>query len=61
MPTLIVEEVDYKSEPGAKLSIENGIQYPPAVFIDGELFAKGKIDADSMVKMIRESDVVVKS
>jgi glutaredoxin len=56
MPTLTVEEVEYKSESGTKLSIENGIQYPPAVFVNGKLFAKGKIDADSIVKKIRESN-----
>lgn len=61
MPTLRVEEVEYKSESGAKLSIENGIQYPPAVFVNGKLFAKGKIDAESMVKMIRGSNEEVKS
>lgn len=56
MPHLAVEEVEYTSASGAKLSIENSIQYPPAVFLDGKLIAKGKIDADSMIKLIRESN-----
>ena len=56
MPNLTLEEVDYKSPPGVKLSIENSIQYPPAVFLDGKLIAKGKIDADSVVRMIRTSN-----
>jgi len=56
MPTLTVEEVEYTSAAGAKLSIENSIQYPPAVFLEGKLIAKGKIDADSMIKSIREKN-----
>ena len=44
MPSLSVEEVEFKSSSGWKLSIENGILYPPAVFLNGELLAKGKID-----------------
>lgn len=56
MPNLTVKEVDYTSASGVKMSIENGIQYPPAVFLDGNLIAKGKIDAESVIKAIRESD-----
>jgi glutaredoxin len=56
MSNLAVEEVEYTSPSGAKLSMENNIQYPPAVFLDGKLIAKGKIDADSMIKSIHESD-----
>lgn len=54
MPNLIVEEVDYTSTSGVTLSMENDIQYPPAVFLDGKLIAKGKIDANSVIKAIRE-------
>ena len=61
MPGLRVEEVEYKSASGVTLSIENGIQYPPAVFVNGKLFAKGKIDAESMIKIIRESKEELKS
>jgi hypothetical protein len=57
VPSLRVKEVEYTSASGSKLSIENSIQYPPAVFLDGKLIAKGKIDADSMIKTIRESNV----
>ena len=56
MPNLTVEEIEYTSMAGAKLSIENSIQYPPAVFLEGKLIAKGKIDADTMTKSIRESN-----
>ncbi len=56
MPNLTVEEVEYTSASGAKLSIENSIQYPPAVFLDGKLIAKGKIDADSMAQLIRKGN-----
>lgn len=56
MPDLALEEVEYKSESGAKLAIENGIQYPPAVFVDGKLIAKGKIQADSLIRTIRKNN-----
>ena len=56
MPELAVKEVEYTSESGVKLSIENSIQYPPAVFLDGKLIAKGKIDVDTMIEIIRESN-----
>jgi len=54
MPHLTVEEVEFTSPAGTNLAIENGILYPPAVFINGKLIAKGKIDADTMVTTIRK-------
>ncbi len=54
MPNLTVEEVEFTSPAGSKLAIENGILYPPAVFLNGQLVAKGKIDADAMVAQIRK-------
>ena len=56
MPGLCVEEVEFKSVSGSKLSIANNVLYPPAVFLDGMLFAKGKIDAEKMIAAIRESN-----
>ncbi len=53
MPDLVVELVDMTSPDGSKLAIENTILYPPAVFIEGKLFGKGKIDTDRMVESIR--------
>ncbi len=53
MADLAVEEVDYYSSAGSKLAMENGITYPPAVFIEGRLFEKGKIHTDEMVSSIR--------
>jgi predicted thioredoxin/glutaredoxin len=55
MPNLAVEEVEYTSAQGTKLSMESIIQYPPAVFLDGKLIAKGKIDTEKMIKVIREN------
>ena len=55
MPELSVEEVEFKSLSGSKLSIESSVLYPPAVFLDGKLLAKGKIDAEKMIVAIRES------
>ncbi len=54
MPSLTVETIDVTSPEGTKLAIENGIIYPPAVFIEGKLFGKGKIDAHSMTESIRK-------
>ncbi len=58
MPNLTVEEVEFSSPYGAKLSVENNILYPPAVFLDGKLLAKGKIDANKLTTTIRESNVI---
>lgn len=54
MSDLAIEEVEFSSPVGSKLAMENGILYPPAVFVNGTLIAKGKIDADKMVTSIRE-------
>jgi predicted thioredoxin/glutaredoxin len=54
MPDLIVEEMEFASPNGSRLAMEHGILYPPAVFIDGTIIAKGKIDADKMIATIRE-------
>lgn len=48
-----VEEIDFTSPTGSKMSIENNITYPPAVFVDGKLAAKGKIYAEQLVAAIR--------
>jgi len=56
IPDLALEEMEFASPAGSKLAIENGILYPPAVFLNGKLIAKGKIDADKMVASIRELD-----
>jgi len=55
MPNLTVEEVEFTSPIGTKLAIENGILYPPAVFLNGVMIAKGKVDADAMVMEIRKA------
>ncbi|MGI0014104.1 MAG: glutaredoxin domain-containing protein [Nitrososphaera sp.] len=56
MPGLSLEEIDFASPAGSKLAVENAILYPPAVFIDGKLIGKGKIDAEKLVATIREMD-----
>jgi predicted thioredoxin/glutaredoxin len=56
MTKLTVEEVEYRSPHGSKLAITNDILYPPAVFLDGQLIAKGKIDADIMIAKIRKAN-----
>jgi hypothetical protein len=53
MTKLTVEEVEFRSPHGSKLAIAHDILYPPAVFLDGQLIAKGKIDAGTMAAKIR--------
>jgi predicted thioredoxin/glutaredoxin len=59
MTNLTVDEVDFASAFGSKLAIDNGVLYPPAVFLDGNLIGKGKIDADDMTATIRSAIQVV--
>ena len=47
-----VEEIDFASPTGSKMAIENNVTYPPAVFVDGKLVAKGKIYAEQLVAAI---------
>lgn len=58
MPSLVVEEINFASPAGSKLAMENGVLYPPAVFLDGKLIGKGKIDTDAMTATIRETNGV---
>jgi alkyl hydroperoxide reductase subunit AhpF len=55
MPSLLVQEVDFTTTLGSKLAIENNILYPPAVFLEGKMIAKGKIDVDNLIATIRET------
>ena len=59
MPNLTFEEVEFASPTGSKLAIENGILYPPAVFLNGKLIAKGKIDAEAMAARIRKTNEMI--
>jgi glutaredoxin len=52
-----IEEVEFTSSEGSKLAIENNITYPPAVFLDGRLIAKGKIYTEQMLAAIRANGV----
>lgn len=40
---LEVREVQLDSEEGAELAVRHNILFPPAVFVDGRLVAKGKV------------------
>jgi glutaredoxin len=53
LTSLRIETLDMTSPEGTKLAIENQVLYPPAVFIEGKLLGKGKIDANEMVKSVR--------
>ncbi len=50
-----MREVDFASEEGLALSVKNAILYPPAVFIDGKLFAKGKILEEPLKEAVRKA------
>ena len=52
-PGISIEEVEYTSNAGSKLAIDNNIAYPPAVFLDGKLLAKGKIYAEQIVVAVQ--------
>jgi len=52
MPYLNVEEIDFASHAGSKLAIENNVTYPPAIFLDDKLIAKGKIFPEQIVAAI---------
>ncbi len=54
MPRLMVEVMDLSSPLGSKLAMQNAVLYPPAVFIEGKLYAKGKINTDEMAATIRK-------
>jgi len=56
MPGLSVDEVDFASQVGLKLAGEHKILYPPAVIVNGTLIGQGKIDADEMVAVIRQTE-----
>lgn len=51
---LDVEEVDFSSQQGMKLAIEHQVLYPPAVFVNGQVF-KGKIREDELKGAVRIS------
>ena len=55
LPEVTVREVDFASEEGVALSVKNTILYPPAVFIDGSLFAKGKIMEEPLKDAVRKA------
>ena len=52
-PNISIEEIDYASNMGSKLAIENNIAFAPAVFLDGKLLAKGKIYAEQIVAALQ--------
>ena len=55
LPEISVREVDFGSEEGLALSVKNTILYPPAVFINGALFAKGKIFEEPLKEAVRKA------
>jgi glutaredoxin len=57
-PDVSIEEVEYTSNAGSKLAIENNIAYPPAVFLDGKLLAKGKIYAEQITEAVQAHGIV---
>jgi hypothetical protein len=55
LPEVGVREVDFTSEEGMALAVKNSILYPPAVFINRSLFAKGKIWEEPLKEAVRKA------
>lgn len=55
LPGLLVKEVDLSSREGLDLAVKNSILYPPAVFINGSLYAKGKVYPEKLKDAIRKA------
>ena len=55
LPELGLREVDFTSEEGMSLAVKNSILYPPAVFINGFIFAKGKIMEEPLKEAVRKA------
>lgn len=55
LPGIQVREVDFTSEEGVALAMKNSILYPPAVLINGTLFAKGKILEEPLKEAVRKA------
>ncbi len=53
LPEMVVREVDFTSQEGVALAIRDNILYPPAVLINGKLFAKGKILEEPLKDAVR--------
>ncbi len=55
LPEIEVREVDFTSREGVDLAVKNSILYPPAVLINGVLFAKGKILEEPLKEAVRRA------
>ena len=55
LPEINVREVDFASEEGVALSVKNSVLYPPAVIINGFLFAKGKVMEEPLKEAVRRA------
>lgn len=55
LPEISVREIDFASEEGVALSVKNSILYPPAVFVNGTLFGKGKIMEEPLKEAVRKA------
>ncbi len=53
LPGMVVREVDFISDEGMALATREGILYPPAILINGRLFAKGKILEEPLREAVR--------
>ena len=55
LPEIQVREVEFTSKEGVALAVKNSILYPPAVLINGTLFAKGKIMEEPLKEAVRRA------
>ena len=55
LPEIQIREVDFASDEGVALAVKNSILYPPAVLINGALFAKGRIMEGPLKEAVRRA------
>ena len=54
LPSVEIREVEFTSEEGVALAVHNSVLYPPAVFINGALFAKGIVREEPLKEAVRK-------
>ena len=56
--SLCIQEVKFSSPEGMKLAADYQILYPPAVFIDGKFFGKGKIREEDLKNALLRANAI---
>ncbi len=48
VPGISIHEVEFASSEGMDLAVKHRLLYPPIIFVNGSLFAEGKIEEESL-------------